>query len=194
MFSKPVGVSTRPSKDYPRVRGISDATSTLMLSPFAAIKKRPGAESERRAGIGHVAVGMARQCYDLQLTQYDEKGWRATFYTTGMEHSPTGAIGTAWERTPWRATQRAAWMAVRRATDEHGEEESACSSLGRRVGVRAQLVRRQHLYRRTGDRQQAQEHLLPRRRCTARWTYGSGLRRRRRRLGCWHKTHTLFLG
>jgi hypothetical protein len=42
-------------------------------------------------GIGHVAVGMAHQGYDLQLTRYDEKGWRATFYTTGMEHSPTSA-------------------------------------------------------------------------------------------------------
>jgi hypothetical protein len=31
--------------------------------------------------------------YDLQLTRYDEKGWRATFYTTGMEHSPTSATG-----------------------------------------------------------------------------------------------------
>ena len=26
--------------------------------------------------------------YDVQLTQYNERGWRATFYTTGMEHSP----------------------------------------------------------------------------------------------------------
>jgi len=41
------------------------------------------------SGIGHVAVGMHRQGYDLQLTQYDDRGWRATFYTTGMEHSPT---------------------------------------------------------------------------------------------------------
>ena len=48
------------------------------------------------SGIGHVAVGMHRQGYDLQLTQYDERGWRATFYTTGMEHSPTSATGTAW--------------------------------------------------------------------------------------------------
>jgi hypothetical protein len=55
-----------------------------------------------------VAVGMYRQGFDLQLTQYDDRGWRATFYTTGMEHSPTSATGTAWERTPWRATQRAA--------------------------------------------------------------------------------------
>jgi len=49
--------------------------------------------------------------------QYDECGWRATFYTTGIEHSPTIAAGTAWERTPWRATQRAAWEALRRHTD-----------------------------------------------------------------------------
>jgi hypothetical protein len=60
-------------------------------------------------GIGAVAVGMARQGYDLQLTRYDEQGWRATFYTTGMEHSPTSATGTAWERTSWRAVQRATW-------------------------------------------------------------------------------------
>ena len=52
-------------------------------------------------GISHVAVGMHRQGFDLQLTQYDERGWRAAFYTTGMEHSPTSATGTAWERTPW---------------------------------------------------------------------------------------------
>jgi len=27
---------------------------------------------------------MARQGYDLQLKRYDEKGWRATFYVTGI--------------------------------------------------------------------------------------------------------------
>jgi hypothetical protein len=69
------------------------------------------------SGIGHVAVGMHRQGFDLQLTQYDERGWRATFYATGMEHSPTSATGTAWEGTPWQATQRAAWEALRSAED-----------------------------------------------------------------------------
>ena len=54
------------------------------------------------SSIGRVAVGMARQGFDLQLTRYNERGWRATFYTTGMEHSPTSATGTAWERTLWR--------------------------------------------------------------------------------------------
>ena len=71
------------------------------------------------SGVGHVAVGMHRQGYDLQLMQYDDRGWRATFYTTGMEHSATSATGTAWERTPWRATQRAVWEALKR-TDALG--------------------------------------------------------------------------
>ena len=66
------------------------------------------------SGIGHVTVGMARQGYDLQLTRYDEKGWRATFYTSGMEHSITSATASAWERTPWHATQRAAWEALKK--------------------------------------------------------------------------------
>ena len=48
-------------------------------------------------GIGDVERGMAQQGYDLQLTRYDEKGWRATFYTTGMEHSITSATASAWE-------------------------------------------------------------------------------------------------
>jgi hypothetical protein len=54
------------------------------------------------SGIGHVAVEMHRQGY---LTQYDDRGSCATFYTTGMEHSPTTAMSTAWERTPWHAIQ-----------------------------------------------------------------------------------------
>src|SRR5262249_6586022 len=62
---------------------------------------------------------MHRQGFDLQMTQYDERGWRATFYTTGMEHSPTSATGTAWERTPWARTQRAAWEALDRAQAAH---------------------------------------------------------------------------
>jgi hypothetical protein len=33
------------------------------------------------SGIGHIALGMHRQGFDLQLTQYDERGWRATFST-----------------------------------------------------------------------------------------------------------------
>ena len=67
------------------------------------------------SGIGAIATGMARQGYDLQLTRYDEKGWRATFYTTGMEHSITSATASAWERTPWHAVQGAAREALMRS-------------------------------------------------------------------------------
>jgi len=67
------------------------------------------------SGIGRVAVGMAHQGFDLQLTRYDARGWRATFYPTGMEHSITTATASAWERTPWHAVQGAARDALRRA-------------------------------------------------------------------------------
>jgi len=70
------------------------------------------------SGIGHVVVGMARQGYDLQLTRYDEKGWRATFYTTGMEHSLTSATASEWDRTPWHAVQGAARDALRRTLEK----------------------------------------------------------------------------
>jgi hypothetical protein len=47
---------------------------------------------------------------DLQLTQYGDGNWRATFYVTGAAHSIVG--GWAWAPTPWRAVQRAVWAAV----------------------------------------------------------------------------------
>ena len=47
---------------------------------------------------------------DLQLTEYGNGHWRATFYVTGQAHS---IGGTAWEPTAWSAVQRAAWDALR---------------------------------------------------------------------------------
>jgi len=66
-------------------------------------------------GVGLVTVGMARQGYDLSLTRYADLGWRATFYVSGREHSPTGASGSAFETTPFRAVQTAAWETLTRA-------------------------------------------------------------------------------
>ena len=60
---------------------------------------------------------MHRQGFDLQLTQYDERGWRATFYTTGMEHSPTSATGTSWEPTPWGQRSGRRWEALKKTDD-----------------------------------------------------------------------------
>jgi hypothetical protein len=66
------------------------------------------------SGIGLVAAGMARQGHDLSLTRYAELGWRATFYATGREHSATGASGSAFEPTPFRAVHAAAWETLGR--------------------------------------------------------------------------------
>ncbi len=66
-------------------------------------------------GVGLVTVGMARQGYDLSLARYADLGWRATFYVSGREHSPTGASGSAFETTPFRAVQTAAWETLARA-------------------------------------------------------------------------------
>ena len=59
-------------------------------------------------GIGDIEAGMRRQGYDLYLCRHDGRGWRATFYLSGMEHSMTATTGSAFEPTPWRAVQRAA--------------------------------------------------------------------------------------
>jgi hypothetical protein len=50
---------------------------------------------------------MARQGFARQLMRYDDRGWRATFCTTGMEHSPTSATSAARERAPWHTARRA---------------------------------------------------------------------------------------
>ena len=51
------------------------------------------------AGIGHVAVGMARQGYDLQLTRYDEKGM-----ARDLLHERDGALADGRDRDRLRVT------------------------------------------------------------------------------------------
>lgn len=80
----------------------------LLFVALSALQARPAvaclhAWLDSWTGIGLVAVGMARQGFDLELTRYGGEGWRGTFYPEGRSHSPTQYVGTAWERTPWRA-------------------------------------------------------------------------------------------
>ena len=67
---------------------------------------------------GPALVGLQPGWHD-RVTTFNSRGMtrRAgapTFYTTGMEHSPTSATGSAWERTPWRAVQGAARDALKK--------------------------------------------------------------------------------
>src|SRR5262245_48567021 len=78
-------------------------------------------------GIGLIEQGMYRPGYDLSLTRYANEGWRATFYVSGREHSPTSATGSAWERTPWTAVQRAAWAALSKQDTARPPDPARCS-------------------------------------------------------------------
>jgi hypothetical protein len=57
------------------------------------------------SGIGLIGGGMTHQGWDVQLTAYAARDWRANFFPVGIAHSVVG--GSAWEPTPWRAVQRA---------------------------------------------------------------------------------------
>jgi hypothetical protein len=47
------------------------------------------------SGIGLTIAGMTHQGWDVQLTAYAARDWRATFFPVGIAHSIVG--GSAWE-------------------------------------------------------------------------------------------------
>lgn len=53
------------------------------------------------------AVGCSARATTCSSRPTPARDWRANFYPVGIAHSIVG--GTAWEPTPWRAVQRAAW-------------------------------------------------------------------------------------
>jgi hypothetical protein len=59
-------------------------------------------------GVGLLAVGLHRIGYDLDLRQYGDGYWRASFYVTGFAHSILG--GSAWKPTAWRQSSSRAGM------------------------------------------------------------------------------------
>jgi hypothetical protein len=64
---------------------VIDRRARLLLVALEAARLRTNAQPlpalrswlDSWNGLGAVSVGMHRQGYDLQLTQYDERGWRA---------------------------------------------------------------------------------------------------------------------
>ncbi len=63
-------------------------------------------------GVGLITVGVERNGLRLSLSHITEGEWRATFMGDSAPRAPRG-YGVA--PTPWRAVQRAAWAAVKRA-------------------------------------------------------------------------------
>jgi len=71
----------------------------------------PSPLSDRLGRLLLVMLEAAR--VDAALPVLGAKCWRATFYTTGIEHSITSATACASERTPWHAVQGVARNALR---------------------------------------------------------------------------------
>src|SRR2546422_11444493 len=67
-------------------------------------------------GIGRVAVRMARQGYDIQLTRYDEEGWRSTRPGWSM-HPPVRRAPAGSARHGTRRSARRGRHSGRRTTE-----------------------------------------------------------------------------
>jgi hypothetical protein len=99
-----------------------DARGRRLRAALAAVLMRDNAPScgwcascsTTWFGVGLIVAGMSHQGWDVQLTAYAAQDWRANFFPVGIAHSIVG--GTAWEPTPWRAVQRAAWETLTEAT------------------------------------------------------------------------------
>jgi hypothetical protein len=77
-----------------RLTTLAAALGFLQLPPRAPELRLLHRWLDSWTGIGLIAVGLHRQGWDLQLTQYVDGNWRATFYVTGAAHSIVG--GSAW--------------------------------------------------------------------------------------------------
>jgi hypothetical protein len=86
-----------------------DARGRRLRAALAAVLVRDNAPELRLvrewldswSGIGPIIAGMTHQGWDVQLTAYAARDWRATFFPVGIAHSVVG--GSAWEPTPSRA-------------------------------------------------------------------------------------------
>jgi len=80
-------------------------------------------------GIGDVVAGMARQDFDLELRRFDGRGWRATFFPSGFEHSFTSTA----RRGPRRRGTR---CSVPRPQRSIGSTRTSRCVIGRRPTTR----------------------------------------------------------
>ena len=95
----------------------ADSARSRLIAALAAVRVNTNAPEltlvrewlDQWSGLGLIVAGMARQDFDLELRGFP-RGWRATFYPSGLAHSIVS--GTAYAPTPWQATQQAAWLSL----------------------------------------------------------------------------------
>jgi hypothetical protein len=88
----PIGAASAGEDDLAQRRALMFAT--LGLNELVRVPS--GMDASFRAlrswlnswrGIRDIEAGMRRQGFDLYLCRYDGRGWRATFFVSGMEHT-----------------------------------------------------------------------------------------------------------
>jgi hypothetical protein len=64
--------------------------------------------------VRELVAGVERMTHKLEPPAHllRARDWRANFFPVGIAYSIVG--GSAWEPTPWRAVQRAAWETLSR--------------------------------------------------------------------------------
>jgi hypothetical protein len=98
----------------PRGRRLRAALAAVLVKADAPELKLVHGLLDSWSGIGLVVVGMAHQGFQVSLGEHGAGRWIAVFFHGSGGHEPLAAEGTAQERTPCRAVQRAAWEAVPR--------------------------------------------------------------------------------
>jgi hypothetical protein len=104
-------ILSNPNLDA-RGRRLGAALAAVLVPDNAPVVQLVRRWLDSWSGVGLVLAGMAHQDYDVQLTAYAARDWRATFYPVGIAHSIVA--GSAYEPTPWRAVQWAAWAVLGR--------------------------------------------------------------------------------
>ena len=103
--------TSEPAPDASARRRLIAALAAALVSHDAPELRLVRRWLDGWSGLGLIVAGMARQDFDLELRGFP-RGWRATFYPSGLAHSIVA--GTGWAASPWRAIQRAAWSALTR--------------------------------------------------------------------------------
>ncbi len=103
---------TRPEELDARGRRLRAALAAVLVRDNAPELQLMHEWLDNWSGIGLIIAGMTHQGWDVQLTAYAARDWRANVFPVGIAHSILG--GTAWEATPWRAVQWAAWETLNR--------------------------------------------------------------------------------
>jgi hypothetical protein len=103
---------TRPEELGARGRRLRAALAAVLVRDNAPEVWLVREWLDNWSGIGLIIAGMTHQGWDVQLTAYAARDWRATFFPVGIAHSIVG--GTTWEPT---RGERCSGRRGRRSTD-----------------------------------------------------------------------------